>query len=195
MLKNVIFDITNVMLKFNRDDLLSHFYKGEDYALLKEKLFLEWELLDEGLMTIEQYNKNVLSYLPKHLHGIALSILENWEYYMYFNHDVIELIRELKMKGYKLYILSNITEHFIEHTYLFPFFKEFDGIVYSAPIKLLKPNPDIYKHILDKYSLKGEETLFIDDIKENLVGATRFNLKTFHYQNNTKELRDYILTL
>ena len=195
MLKNVIFDITNVILKFNRDDLLSHFYNGKDYDLLKEKLFCDWELLDEGLISVEDYNKNVLASLPEHLRPYALSVLDNWEYYMYFNHEIIDLIRELKCKGYNLYLLSNITQHFIDHDYLFPIFREFDGIVYSAPIKLLKPNPEIYKYLLDKFSLKGEECLFIDDIKENLVGATRFKIKTFHYNFNTQELRDYILTL
>ncbi|MBE5754381.1 MAG: HAD family phosphatase [Clostridiales bacterium] len=192
MLKNIIFDITGVILKFNRDDLLSHFYKGKDYALLKEKLFFEWERLDEDTITLEEYYRNVLNSLPVHLHSVAKSVLNNWEYYMYFNHEIIELIRELKQKDYKLFILSNMTRHFIERDYRFPFFREFDDIIYSAYLGLLKPNPAIYKHVLVTHNLTANECLFIDDIKENLAGAARFNINTFHYRNNTKDLRKVI---
>ena len=59
----------------------------------------------------------------------------------------------------------------------------------------MKPNPEIYKHILEKYSLNPEQCLFIDDIKENLAGAARFGIKTFLFKDNVKELNDYILTL
>ena len=192
MLKNIIFDITGVILKFNRDDLLSHFYKGKDYALLKEKLFFEWERLDEDTITLEEYYRNVLNSLPMHLHSVAISVLNNWEYYMYFNHEIIELIHELKQKGYKLFILSNMTRHFIERDYRFPFFREFDDIIYSAHLGLLKPDPAIYKHVLVTHNLTPNECLFIDDIKENLAGAARFNIKTFHYRNNTEDLREVI---
>ena len=59
MIKNIIFDIGNVILQFNRDFLLKHFYNGKEYDLLKEKTFHNWELLDEDGLTLEEYNENV----------------------------------------------------------------------------------------------------------------------------------------
>ena len=195
MLKNIIFDIGNVILKFNRDFLLSHFYQGEEYEFLKEKVFERWEELDEDLLSVSDYNKYVTGNLPSHLHGPALALLNNWEYYMRYTNGIVDFIRELKNKGYKLYVLSNMTYHFIERDYKFPILTEFDGIVYSAPIKMVKPNPAIYQYIIDKFSLIPEDTLFIDDTKKNLVGATRFGIKTFHFNDNLDELKSYILTL
>ncbi len=194
MIKNIIFDIGNVILQFNRDFLLKHFYNGKEYALLKEKTFENWELLDEDGLTLEEYNQNVKHSLPDHLSKYALSVLNNWEYYMSYSEGIISLIQELKQKGYKLYILSNMTRHFIKNDYKFPIFKEFDGIVYSAPIKMVKPDPKIYEYILGKYNLKANECIYIDDMKTNLAEAARFGIHTFHYQSNTKELRDYILS-
>ena len=194
MIKNIIFDIGNVILQFNRDFLLKHFYDGKEYALLKEKTFENWELLDEDGLTLEEYNERVKNSLPDHLSNYALSVLNHWEYYMRYSDGIIPLIQELKQKGYKLFILSNMTRHFINNDYKFPILKEFDGIVYSAPIQMVKPNPEIYEYILNKYSLNASECIYIDDMKTNLAGAARFGINTFHYEHNTKELRDYILS-
>lgn len=195
MVKNIIFDIGNVLLSFSRDFLLSHFYNGNEYELLKEKLFYKWEELDEDLLTLEEYDNRVKSNLPPHLHGPAMAVLHNWEYYMSYKPGIVDLIRELKQKGYNLYILSNMTRHFINNDYKFPILKEFDGIVYSAPIGLVKPDEKIFEYLLNKYSLNPEECVFIDDLKENLAGAARFKIKTYHYQSDTDNLRKFILSL
>ena len=192
MIKNIIFDIGNVILKFNRDYLLSSIYQGEEYEFLKEKLFCNWEMLDEDLLSLSEYEQNVLNSLPRYLHTYASAVLNNWEYFMQYSTGIRELISELKEKGYNLYILSNMTKHFIKKQYKFPILDYFDGIVYSALIKMVKPNPEIYEYLLKQYNLKANECLFIDDTKTNLVTATRFGIKTFHYQDNTEVLRDYI---
>ncbi|MBO7345831.1 MAG: HAD family phosphatase [Clostridia bacterium] len=195
MVKNIIFDIGNVILKFSRDFLVSHFYKGEEVELLKDALFRDWEKLDEDLLSLEEYKQNVLNRLPIRLHAPAIGVLDNWEYFMRYTDGIIPLIQDLKNQGYNLYILSNMTYHFINRKYKFPIFDFFDGIVFSAPIKMVKPNPEIYQYLLDKFSLNPTESLFIDDIKENLAGAARFGIKTFLFNNNAKELREFISTL
>ena len=195
MVKNIIFDIGNVILKFSRDFLVSHFYKGEEVELLKDALFRDWEKLDEDLLSLEEYKQNVLNLLPAHLHAPAIGVLDNWEYFMRYTDGIIPLIQDLKNQGYILYILSNMTYHFINRKYKFPIFDFFDGIVFSAPIKMIKPNPEIYQYLLDKFSLNPTESLFVDDIKENLAGAARFGIKTFLFNNNAKELREFISTL
>ncbi|MBQ3116564.1 MAG: HAD family phosphatase [Clostridia bacterium] len=195
MVKNIIFDIGGVILYFNRDFLLSKYYSGRETELLKEKLFKDWELLDEDAISIEEYNKNVLSSLPERLHAPAKTVLNYWEYAMSYKKGIVDLVRFLKEKGYNLYILSNMTYHFIERDYKFPLLKEFDGIVYSAEIKLIKPNPEIFKYILNKFDLVGEECLFIDDLKPNLESAQRFGIKTYQFLDDTEDLKNYILTL
>ncbi len=195
MIKNIVFDIGNVILTFNRDYLLSHFYQGDEIALLKEKTFFGWEELDEDAISQEEYNLRTANALPPHLRDSALAVLNNWEYMMNYNRSIFDLIFELKQKGYKLYIISNMPHHFIERDYKFPIFDQFDGKVYSAPLKIVKPDERIFKHLLDTYNLKGEECVFIDDMKTNLAGAARFGMHTFHYTFNTKELKDFIYSL
>lgn len=195
MVDTIVFDIAKVLLSFDRDYAISYFYKGKDFALLKEKLFVGWEDMDEDLISTEDYEKKILATLPENLREVASTILNNWEDTMSPPNGMFDLVKELKSKGYKLYVLSNMTRHFIKRDYKFPILTLFDGIVYSAPIKTVKPRPEIYEYLFNKYSLNPENCLFIDDRKENLVAATRFNMKTFLFDNNVNELRNYILTL
>ena len=192
MIKNVIFDIGNVLLKFNRNYLLGNFYQGEDFEWLKETIVRDWELMDDDTLSPEKHLEDVLASLPEKYHAIAKGVLTRWEEFMLYNHATSNLVKELKDKGYKLYIISNMTRHFITREDLFPVLKLFDGIVYSAPVKMLKPQPEIYQYMIDKYSLKPTECVFIDDLMENLEAAEKLGMKTFLYNDNLMILRDFI---
>lgn len=195
MLKNIIFDIGNVLLQFDKEYLLSSFASGEDKELLYKAIFTLWEKQDDDSIPVEEFKIIVKNQLPEHLKQTGLDILNTWEQYLYETDGIYDLVKRLKDKGYKLYILSNMTTHFIDRDYKFRILKLFDGIVYSAPLKIMKPNPEFYRYLLDKYNVDPTESLFIDDRKENLAGAARFSIKTFLFNKNVKELEDYILTL
>ena len=192
MIKNVIFDIGNVLMKFNRDYLLGNFYSGRDFEMLKEKIFFDWERMDEGVLTPEEHLRKVLSALPEKYHDVAKGVLTQWENYVLFNLATENLIRELKTKGYKLYILSNMTEHFIEREHKFPVLELFDGKVYSAPIRRIKPDPAIYKYLIDKFSLVPSECVYTDDLQINLDAAEKFGIKTFLFRDNLMLLKKFI---
>jgi len=57
----------------------------------------------------------------------------------------------------------------------------FDGIVISSRIKKVKPDIEIYEHLLGEYNLDASETVFIDDTKENLVAANSIGIQTIHF--------------
>ena len=82
----------------------------------------------------------------------------------------------LKNKGYRLYVLSNASDKFYIYFPRFLPLDYFTGYVVSCDIHMLKPNEEIYKHILEKYNLKAEESLFIDDIEKNVEGAKKVNI-------------------
>ena len=88
-------------------------------------------------------------------------------------------VKYLKSKGYHLYILSNYASYMIDHTKKeLTFRKEMDGEVFSCYVNQLKPEPEIYQTILDKYQLKPEESVFIDDRPENCQGAQKQGIHT-----------------
>ena len=68
--------------------------------------------------------------------------------------------------------------------------KSFDGIVVSSDVKMIKPNPAIYKYILETYNLKPEECLFIDDVEANVKAAEKAGIKGFLFENNYEELKE-----
>lgn len=87
-------------------------------------------------------------------------------------HESVDILMYLKARGVPLYALSNWSaETFPEAIKLFPFLRLFDGRIISGEVKLAKPDPAIYKLLLDTYHLNPRETLFIDDKKENVQAA------------------------
>ena len=63
------------------------------------------------------------------------------------------------------------------------FWSLFDGAVYSCRIKHVKPEPEIYEHLLSAYGLDAAETVFIDDMRENVDSASRLGIRTVHYRD------------
>jgi len=96
----------------------------------------------------------------------------------------IELLHRLKERGHRLFVLSNMHLASIEHLEtVYTFWKLFDGIVVSCRIQMIKPEPGIYAHILQKYDLDAKETVFIDDTPVNLEAAAKFGIRTIRFEN------------
>ena len=82
------------------------------------------------------------------------------------------MVEELKEKGYKIFLLSNISED--SYLYLkreYPYFFDVDGGMYSYRIKRNKPDKKIYEELLSAYGINASESLFLDDRKENVDAA------------------------
>lgn len=104
--------------------------------------------------------------------------------------NTIDVVKQLKQKGYKLYILSNIGEKSLNHikeTHK-EIFNLFDG-VYTSTDKdgyIKKPSPEIYKKYLDKFNQNPSQLIFVDDKKSNLNAAKDFNFNTIHFTSSKK---------
>ena len=98
--------------------------------------------------------------------------------------DSIQLIKDLKRNGNKLFVLSNL--HIASIDYLEKnqtFLDLFDGKVISCLINKVKPEPGIYQHLIDIYNLKISETVFIDDMQINTDAAADIGMKTITFEN------------
>ena len=104
-------------------------------------------------------------------------------------HESIELLYELKKKNYSCYILSNwSSETFEGMTDEYNFLKDFDGMIISGDIKLVKPDKKIFELAIEKFNLTPNETIFIDDRIENINSAQNLNFKTVHL-NDPKRIK------
>lgn len=93
--------------------------------------------------------------------------------------QALDFLQDCINQGHNIYILSNLDSgSFDALKQMLPagFFDQFDGVVISAEIKLMKPNPKIFSYLLDTYNLKPEETAFIDDQQENLDAAQKMGI-------------------
>lgn len=167
--KNIVFDFGNVIVKFNDEQVLGSFCStSEDFRLMKEAVFHDWDTLDSGQADYDKYMEYATSLLPDHLHSNIRKLAKEWYRHLTPLDDTWKLIHELKARGFALYILSNAPTYFAEHASYFDITKEFDGIVFSGPIKMLKPEPGIYQYLFDTYDITPEECLFLDDKEENI---------------------------
>ena len=196
MTKNYIFDFGQVIVRFDTYFMTSvHVKETENIKLVEQVVFdrLYWDKLDAGTITDTQVKEGICSRLPYKLHKAACLVYDNWYYNLPFVNGMVELLSEIKAGGGKLYLLSNISKGFAENyknvMALKSLFEIFDGLVFSAPIGLTKPDKEIFDHILLKYDLKPEETVFIDDNINNILGARASGIKGYLFDGDVSRLR------
>lgn len=177
MIKHIVFDMGKVMLNYEVDTLCSHFVEDEDVReRIKLSVFAstEWTLLDMGVIT----ESAALERMKARLHNdeekrLAETCFEHWhEYNLIPKPEMGELVKELKEKGYGVYLLSNASVRLRQcYRQVIPGIEYFDGVLFSAEERLLKPQKEIYQRFFEKFDLNPEECFFVDDLKENVEGG------------------------
>ena len=192
VIKNIIFDMGNVLLQFRPQVALDTFFDTqEDKDIINRELFLgpEWIMGDEGIITNEERYDRICHRIPERLHEQFKRCIGGWDACLIPVPGADEFCQEAKERGYGMYILSNACNRF---RHFFPReFREdyFDGIVVSSEIKLIKPNPEIYNYILKTYGLKPEECLFLDDREENVETALGTGMRAEVFKGDWEEIR------
>jgi len=194
MIKNVIFDFGQVLVHFEPDYMTGRYIKDEaDKNLAKDIIFdrLYWDRLDAGTISSEEVISGIKSRLPERLWEDAINAYKNWIYNIPEVDGMSDILKYLKEKGIRLYLLSNISRYFAEHSDEIEILKNMDGCVFSAVCGLIKPDGEIFKHICDKYGLLPEETVFVDDNEGNIKGARDFGIKGYLFKKDPDELKKW----
>ena len=134
----------------------------------------EWKLLDAGLITRFEANQRMLAKAREQ--GCAFEVqgvLDDWMHILRPRRRMQELVQKLKAHGYCVYYLSNIPEDVLDLLMNRDMKGLFDGGVASCEVHINKPDPRIYKALLEKYHLKAQESVFIDDRLDNVQAAFR----------------------
>ena len=194
MIKNIIFDLGNVLISFRP----SVYFDSKNYPeAIKSKILpdifgsKEWLMLDNGDININQAIDAIS--LKSSLKREEIAHIFSLRTDMMFPLDQnVRLLPGLKKQGFKLYFLSNFPLDIFEEIKTgYYFFRYFDGGVISSEVKFSKPDRRIYEILLEKYFLLAPESLFIDDIEINLKTAEGLGMKTlctFGSEEISKEL-------
>ncbi len=197
MIKNIVFDIGSVLVEFEPKKYLDKFNFTEE---VKEEIFQNvfrstyWCELDRGTITEEEAMEKICKE-ASHIKKEIAQVMENWMDMLVPKEDTIEILKEVKHRGYNIYILSNYHKNSFEKICRENgFFTLIDGAVVSYSVNYLKPEEEIYKILLDRYSLIPKETLFIDDMKDNVEAAEKLGINAIKF-TNSKELKEKLTEL
>ena len=181
MIKNIVFDLGMVLINFNPKEFLEiNNYEKKDEIM--EYIFghEDWLKLDRGTLTEKELAEK-LDKSGSFTYDEVMDIMKVRKDIMVPFDFNKEIPKELKEKGYNLYILSNFPKvPFEEIRERDEFFKYFDGAIVSAYVKHLKPEKAIYESLLMDYSLNPEETIFIDDKLDNIISAEKLGISGVH---------------
>lgn len=196
MYKNIIFDLGNVLLSFNPKDYLKSKISEDRIDDVYKAIFQseEWIMLDRGTITEKDAINRIIERNNTYRDDINLAF-KDWYDILRPIEEAVEVLTKLKKNGYNVYYLSNFHElAFKEVTTKNNFFELFDGGVVSYAEKLIKPEEEIYKLILKRYNLNPKETIFIDDTKLNVDGASKLGIKAI-FLEDPKKLRENLISL
>lgn len=193
MIHNVIFDIGNVLTDFRWKGFLEN--KGFDEEMVARiarasVLTPLWNEVDRGVWDMEKLLQEFVKMDPEieaeirraydNVHGIVTK-----------RDYAIPWIQELKAGGCKVYYLSNFAyKTYMECRDALDFLPYTDGGILSYQEKVVKPDPEIYRRLLDRYSLKPEESVFIDDTKANVEAAEALGLHGICFQTREQAVEE-----
>ncbi|MFP4024995.1 MAG: HAD family hydrolase [Thiohalospira sp.] len=186
-IKNIIFDLGNVIININGDKTVDAMKKlgfkdfQESYTLLRQSDLFNW--LEKGLITPEKFHSELKIHFNNHISSVMID--EAWNAMLLdFPKKRIELIQKLKSK-YRLFLLSNTNViHYQKYNndlinqYGFELSSLFEKAYYSFDLGMRKPDMEIFEYVIKDSNLKPLETLFVDDSAENIETANLLGLKT-----------------
>jgi FMN phosphatase YigB (HAD superfamily) len=191
MIKAIIFDYGGVLSAETSLRDFGRIYAprfGKDPEEFNRLIMENWAPARVNAISSALFWKNLAGFI-----GIAPDVLrKDFMYFFGFREEVFALAKKLKKGGYKLGILSNQIEDWLEEIIENRKFNQtFDVIVTSYKSKLAKPDIPIYREVVEKLGVKPEECVFIDDMRKNLAPARQIGMKTIlftDFENLKKEL-------
>lgn len=193
--KNIIFDLGNTLIYFD----FYYFFNG--VAQLERKLnvnkfikHIAEKKLDRALFTGRINHKQFFKALKKKF-DLKIGFKDFIRLYsdiFWENTQMLKFLEKLlEEKKYKVYLLSNTDSahyNFIAKNY--PLIKSIKNRILSYKINMVKPDKKIFKYVMNKYGLRPEETMLIDDMKDNILSASKCGIKTIHYKSHKKFQRE-----
>lgn len=182
-IKNIIFDIGNILIDYRWIDMIMELGVTRDEAIqIGGEVFHspEWaDKFDRGIVDQDEISTILGDRYPEHKEELWW-VIHHPEKMPVPRPEIWERVRTLKDKGYKLYYLSNYAHSLLDvHTKDMPWPAWMDGGILSCDVKLVKPEAQIYRTLLSTYSLEADECFFIDDVEKNIAGGKMIGIDGF----------------
>ena len=183
----------NVLVRYDSMRVCSQYIEDEEEKrLVNTSVFVspEWLMLDMGLISEEEALKKMQARLPEaHAKEMAKLCLEHWhEYCMWEIEGMRDLVKELKERGFGIYLCSNASLRMLScYRQVIPAIELFDGVLFSAEVKCMKPQKEMYCHLYERFRLKPEECFFVDDLPANIQGARETGMNGYCFADGDVE--------
>lgn len=183
---NVVFDVGNVLVRWSPVEIMRRALTEADDPQVWAKRFFGhplWRDLNRGLFSEREAREHYVRELE-----MAPALVESVFHQVKATQELVDgttaLLPRLRAAGYPMYALTDNVHEIV--AYLrnrYDFWQYFRGVVVSAEIGLLKPEPAIFRHLLETHALRPENTVFIDDMKANVIGAREQGIHAIQFES------------
>ena len=182
----VVFDIGGVLLDWNPRYLYRQLFEDEEEMerFLAEICTLEWHEAHDRGKPFDVSCAELAAQHPEYAEQIRAWGQRSEEMVAGPLEGTVEILRRLKADGLLCYALTNMeTETFPLRVERFPFMSWFDGVVVSAFEGVIKPDPEIFRRLIERFNLNPEATLFVDDAQRNVDAARQFGIQAVLFRS------------
>lgn len=198
MIKNLIFDFGKVLVDYDFESFFKRYIPNAERCQAVTSI-----LYNERVQQILDREDKPFDELMEEIIGNNKEYEPEIRYFMAHYPDVVkgemegmsDLLKQLKSEGYKFYGLTNWCNKVHQTMAQYEIFQLLDGYIISSEEKVIKPEPEIYHRLFNKYNLKPEECIFADDRVENIVGGRNVGMDGIIFVDAVqyeKELRQLI---
>lgn len=183
--ENIVFDVGNVLLSFQEEKVKLLLKEAEREKIVPVMFGMRhlWSEFDRGQKSNEAIARRIAE------ESGAAEAVDDILYVLHHFPEVMNplplygMLSELRGMGKRLYALTNYPEPSFTYTCeRFPFLTEkLDGMVVSSREKVVKPDPAIFRLLMERYQLMPERSLFIDDLPANVEAAAKLGFHTWLY--------------
>lgn len=198
MLKNLVFDFGKVLVECDQEDLLRECAGSEEAAReVKDIIWKnqDWRNTGIGLVSCEDAIDRLCELHPEKA-DVIRTFLPMRANAMIISPQTEDCLRRLKAAGYRMYYITNTNAiDFDANMHNNVVLHDFDGGLASHLVQMNKPDRRIFQLLLDRYGLKAEECLFVDDMLENVKAAEELGFHGLNFTNGPEGLEAVLCTV
>lgn len=197
MIRNVVFDLGNVLVEFKPKNYLESL-GITDPDKLSQLIFKDprWNEFDRGTIQIENYVNDLKKENPEYAEYFDMIFCENWvSKLLKPKEKSIEFLKKQVFPNYKIYILSNVSQYTLSYIRTLDFFPYVTSGTYSYLVRSCKPEEEIYRKFFKENRVIPQECLFLDDLPANIETARRLGMHGIVFNDNIEEVKSYLQSI